>query len=130
MFKPVEQCASRYPEGGTVTVKTTAAPPPTGTDGTDSLSASASSVTPGNRWVSVSVTDTGIGLSSTELSRVFQPFFRGAATHDQPGSGIGLTITKSLVEAHGGRVTAASAGAGQGATFTVLLPSAAPYPRG
>jgi len=72
------------------------------------------------------VSDTGVGMSSELLPRVFDLFVQG----DQPperssgGLGIGLTLVRQLVELHGGRVEARSAGAGQGSVFTIRLPYA------
>jgi two-component system, OmpR family, sensor histidine kinase BaeS len=72
----------------------------------------------------IRVSDTGAGLRSEELPHVFERFYRGdtARDRDHGGTGIGLTISKSLTEAHGGTLTAASAGPGRGAVFTVELP--------
>jgi signal transduction histidine kinase/ActR/RegA family two-component response regulator len=74
----------------------------------------------------IAVTDSGIGLSPALLPRVFDLFVQGERTLDRApgGLGIGLTIVRSLVDLHGGRVTAESAGAGRGSTFTVWLPRA------
>lgn len=84
----------------------------------------------GSRRVDLTVTDTGEGIEAEKLDHVFERFFRGdpsrrraAASGEPMGSGIGLTITKALVEAHGGRVTASSDGIGRGAQFTVSLPA-------
>lgn len=79
------------------------------------------------RWAKVSVTDTGVGLDGAELERVFERFYRGNGTapgHDGAagGSGIGLTIARGIVRAHGGELTASSAGPGRGSTFTARLP--------
>jgi signal transduction histidine kinase len=59
-----------------------------------------------------------------DLPRVFDPFVQAdpSARRADAGLGIGLALVRSLVEHHGGRVTAASAGAGQGSEFTVRLP--------
>ncbi|MBT8193271.1 MAG: HAMP domain-containing histidine kinase, partial [Acidimicrobiia bacterium] len=57
------------------------------------------------------------------LERIFDRFYRAPGT-DRRGSGIGLTIARSLARAHGGEVEASSGGPGRGATFTVRLPSA------
>lgn len=69
----------------------------------------------------VRVTDTGLGLSAADLARVFERFYR---VDDQasPGTGVGLTIARSLARAHGGDIAASSPGLGKGATFEVTLP--------
>ncbi|HYQ90968.1 MAG TPA: ATP-binding protein, partial [Candidatus Competibacteraceae bacterium] len=74
--------------------------------------------------VAVRVRDTGPGLSPALLSRAFELFEQGERTLDraQGGLGIGLTLVRRLVELHGGRVEAHSAGPEQGAEFTVWLP--------
>lgn len=74
--------------------------------------------------IDVRVTDNGEGITADQLPHLFDRFYRGdsARRRDAAGSGIGLTIAKALIEAHGGRLTAASAGSGQGATFTISLP--------
>ena len=69
----------------------------------------------------VRVADTGRGLSATDLVRVFERFYR---VDDQasPGTGVGLTIARSLARAHGGDIAASSPGLGKGAVFEVTLP--------
>jgi CheY-like chemotaxis protein len=71
------------------------------------------------------VTDTGRGIPPAFLPHVFEPFRQAeAATSRRTGGlGLGLAIVRQLVERHGGRVEAESAGDGQGATFTVVLPA-------
>jgi signal transduction histidine kinase len=79
--------------------------------------------------VSIQVTDTGRGIEADVLPRIFEPFWQGDAVRRQGGLGLGLTIVRTLVEAHGGRVEAASEGPGHGATFRVYLPEGlAPRP--
>jgi PAS domain S-box-containing protein len=70
------------------------------------------------------VRDNGMGIPADLLPHVFDLFQQGARTLDrsQGGLGIGLTLVRRLVELHGGKVVAESAGPGQGAVFTVLLP--------
>jgi CheY-like chemotaxis protein len=70
------------------------------------------------------VSDTGIGIPSSFLPYVFDRFSQrdGTASRGYGGLGLGLAITKQLVELHGGVVLAKSPGEGQGATFTVTLP--------
>jgi histidine kinase len=74
----------------------------------------------------ISVSDTGVGLDPADLERVFERFYRvpGRRAPGDTGSGIGLTIARGIVAAHGGSIAATSGGAGTGATFTVRLPLA------
>ena len=79
-------------------------------------------------WLELRLTDTGIGIKAEDLSRLFTEFtqLEAAATKRHEGTGLGLALTKRLVEMHGGRVWAESPGEGQGSTFTVILPLAGP----
>lgn len=71
----------------------------------------------------VSVADTGVGLAPDDCERVFERFYRApTGTRRSHGSGVGLTIARGLARAHGGELTARSAGLGAGATFTLVLP--------
>jgi histidine kinase len=74
----------------------------------------------------IAVQDTGIGISADHLSHIFERFYRVDKSRSRAGggSGIGLTIAKHLVEAHGGRIWAISPGSGQGSTFAFSLPLA------
>ena len=74
----------------------------------------------------LTVRDTGIGIAPDVLPRVFDLFVqeRQALDRSQGGLGIGLTIVRSLVERHGGSVSAHSAGPGRGSEFVVRLPTA------
>ena len=90
------------PGGGTVTVRTQIA----------------------NSGVEVSVQDTGVGIAPADLPRIFERFYQvDKARGPRRGTGLGLAIVQEIVQAHGGRITAGSAGEGQGSTFTVWLPS-------
>jgi signal transduction histidine kinase len=83
------------PEGGTLTIETQASA----------------------GWVSISFTDTGVGIPSENLDRIFEPLF----TTKSEGIGLGLALIKMLVEGHGGRIELESI-LGEGAVFTVYLP--------
>jgi CheY-like chemotaxis protein len=76
------------------------------------------------------VRDTGVGIAPDMLPRVFDLFAQGERGPDRGagGLGLGLTLVRRIAELHGGRVEAASDGAGHGSTFTVRLPSLATPP--
>jgi len=76
--------------------------------------------------LAVRVTDSGIGIPRGQLKHVFKRFYRIPARmmSQVKGSGLGLFIVRSVVERHGGRVFAESAGEGMGSTFTIVLPKA------
>ena len=91
------------PAGGTVTVTSTEV---------------------GHRHVEITVSDSGEGIAPHHLDHLFDRFYRADTSRGRHsgGSGIGLTITRALVEAHGGHIRAHSDGPGQGASFTVEIP--------
>ncbi|WP_449064990.1 sensor histidine kinase [Planomonospora algeriensis] len=72
----------------------------------------------------MSVTDTGVGIPADELPLVFDRFYRTHLAVEQAvqGIGLGLTIARSIAEAHGGTITATST-PGEGSTFTLTLPT-------
>ena len=69
------------------------------------------------RYVMASVADDGPGIAPEKLGKIFQPFF----TTKESGTGLGLSMTRKILDLHEGRITAES-GPGGGATFTVFLP--------
>jgi diguanylate cyclase (GGDEF)-like protein len=73
--------------------------------------------------VELTVSDNGIGITSVALPSLFQPFVQDGQSlgFNEVGTGIGLTVVRTLVEAHGGKVIARSAGSGQGSRFIVTL---------
>lgn len=79
--------------------------------------------------VSCAITDTGIGIPADEKRRMFTPFYRAttALASDSPGTGLGLSVTKALIEHHHGSIDYTSDG-GHGTTFTVTLPRALTQP--
>jgi signal transduction histidine kinase len=75
-------------------------------------------------WVSVNVRDTGLGIDPSVRGRLFEPF----VTSKPQGMGMGLVVTRSIVESHGGKISATSNG-DSGATFTFTLPAVPEYPK-
>ncbi|MCP3964503.1 MAG: HAMP domain-containing histidine kinase [bacterium] len=77
-------------------------------------------------WAELRVVDRGIGVSATELPHLFDRFYRSdksAPVRQRKGTGIGLFVVRSIVEAHGGKVRAFSDGLGRGTTISIRLPS-------
>jgi signal transduction histidine kinase len=75
-------------------------------------------------FIEISVSDTGIGLKQEDLTRIFNPFeqVEQSAGREYQGIGLGLMLTKTFVELHGGQIWAQSEGAGKGTTFTFIIP--------
>ena len=71
--------------------------------------------------VKMTISDTGIGISSEQLEHIFERFYHGEDNRKNSGTGIGLSLSKQLVELHKGTISAKS-NEGKGATFEVLLP--------
>lgn len=76
------------------------------------------------------VSDNGVGIAPADLEAIFKPFYRASdeVTRRTPGTGIGLFVAREIVNAHGGRLTAASPGPGKGSTFRLSLPGAEALP--
>lgn len=70
----------------------------------------------------LSVSDEGIGIKPEALPNLFRPYWRERGGRARQGAGLGLFIAKGIVEAHGGRIWAASEGENKGSVFTVMLP--------
>ena len=81
---------------------------------------------PLNNKIDILLKDNGIGIPASELKRIFKRFYRvtGPAAKDAKGTGLGLAIVKSIIEKHGGKITAESKGHGRGTTFLIQLPAA------
>ncbi|HZY19055.1 MAG TPA: ATP-binding protein [Ramlibacter sp.] len=82
-------------------------------------------VTPASREVQIEVRDRGIGIAADMLAHVFEPFYQSPQplARSDGGLGLGLAIVRSVVELHGGRVTASSDGLGLGSVFNITLPT-------
>jgi len=98
----LDNAAKYTPDGGRITVSATAE----------------------GSWAAIDVTDTGVGITSEMLQRVFDLFAQADTSLDRAegGLGIGLTLVDKLVRMHGGVVEGRSAGRGLGSTFTIRLP--------
>ena len=74
-------------------------------------------------YITVSVKDTGIGLDDQQIDNIFNEFYKvDKSRHDFYSSGLGLTISKRIVEKHGGHIWAESPGVGKGTTIFFTLP--------
>ena len=111
--------------GGRVSVRSWNEPPPVPT-----AAAAGSRAAAPIGWFAAEVSDTGIGIEPAVLTRIFDAFEQGgkAITRQFGGLGLGLAISRALAEQHGGTLSAASAGPGRGATFTLRLPVVAAAP--
>ncbi len=74
--------------------------------------------------VTIRITDQGNGIAPDQIGKVFERFHRASTSSTVRGMGLGLYISRSLVDAQGGRIEAASPGLGQGSTFSVTMPIA------
>jgi len=83
---------------------------------------------PDGEWAVVTVSDTGIGILSEHLSRIFERFYKVDRARSREGTGLGLAIAKQIVEAHGGRIWVES-WVGVGSTFIFTLPVLYGVPR-
>lgn len=72
-------------------------------------------------FVRIDITDTGLGIPTEELSKIFSRFYRGEAAREEEGVGVGLYLAREIISAEGGYIKAVSA-PGQGSTFSVFLP--------
>ena len=77
-----------------------------------------------NASLRIIVSDTGIGLEKTDIDRIFNPFeqVESSASRKFQGTGLGLSLTRQLVELHGGKIRVESEGEGKGATFQFAIP--------
>jgi len=107
----IPKTAPRHPEAGTQLQNSSSLSPPL-------------PLSPSGDWILFTIADTGIGMSSEQLDRIFDPFTQAdsSTTKKYGGTGLGLTITKKFCEMMGGDITALSE-LDQGSTFTIRLPA-------
>jgi two-component system, OmpR family, sensor histidine kinase SenX3 len=76
--------------------------------------------------VAIIIRDSGIGIPESDLKRIFKRFYRvsESAAKERKGTGLGLFIVRSIIEKHGGKITAESRGEGKGSKFIIQLPTA------
>ena len=81
-----------------------------------------------SRFFHISVVDTGIGIKAEDQERIFEPFTQVDSSYSrrQQGTGLGLSLTRKLVELHGGHIRVESEGEGTGSCFTIELPEETP----
>ncbi len=130
LFNLLSNAVKFTPEQGTITLtaRALAEAPGRGDAETAGDTRDTSPQLPGTpaprQFLELAVTDTGVGIKAGDLPKLFHEFTQLETTRTQAheGTGLGLALTKRLVELHGGRIWAASPGEGQGSTFTVVLP--------
>ena len=74
-----------------------------------------------NHNITISVTDTGVGISEADLPRIFERFYRCDQSRSLPGTGLGLSLARAIARAHGGDITVTST-VNEGSNFTITLP--------
>jgi signal transduction histidine kinase len=118
------------PAGGSITITARRVPSsefhvPSSEPGTWDLEPGTARVT---EFVEIAVADTGIGIKAEDLQKLFQLFtqLEHTFTKQAQGTGLGLALTRRLVELHGGTIWAESAGESRGSTFTIWLPLRSP----
>ncbi len=126
LFNLLSNAVKFTPERGTITLTARACAEAAGATRDTSPPLSGAPAPP--RFLELAVTDTGVGIRAEDLPKLFQNFTQLETTRAQAqeGTGLGLALSKRLVELHGGRIWAESPGEGRGSTFTVRMPFAGP----
>lgn len=116
LFNLLSNAVKFTPDGGRVTL------------GARIIEESQGGETAGFKAAEIYVSDTGEGIEPENITKIFDEFFQveGGIKGKTPGTGLGLPITKRLVELHGGKIWAESAGKGKGSAFNVIIPFPSP----
>jgi PAS domain S-box-containing protein len=93
-----------------------------GEEGEEELTFSTSPILNSARYAQITVSDTGIGISPDFLPYVFERYRQAEGTRKKGGLGLGLAISRHIIELHGGTIEVFSGGEGKGSTFTIKLP--------
>lgn len=114
MYNLLSNAAKFTPAGGSIAVRARA------------IDEAPSGEKEGGRFIEVSVTDTGIGLAREDLEKIFEEFYQvnNPEAGKNPGTGLGLSLARRIIEMHGGRIWAESSGPGQGSAFFFRIPCA------
>jgi signal transduction histidine kinase len=117
MYNLLSNAVKFTPDGGEVSVTAKRY----NVNGTNNSSTTGNS----NGGILINISDTGIGLKSEDLNRIFNPFeqVENSISRKFQGTGLGLSLTKKLVELHGGKIWAESEGEGKGTSFIFMIPS-------
>lgn len=75
----------------------------------------------GERQIEISVEDNGVGIPAEDISKIFEPFYRGRNTKNEKGIGLGLSLVKQVVDLHGGKIEVRSE-LGKGSLFSIHIP--------
>jgi two-component system phosphate regulon sensor histidine kinase PhoR len=78
----------------------------------------------GERQIEISVEDNGVGIPAEDISKIFEPFYRGRNTKNEKGIGLGLSLVKQVVDLHGGKIKVQSE-LGKGSLFSIIIPVSA-----
>ncbi|HEY9612840.1 response regulator, partial [Allocoleopsis sp.] len=116
--------AIKFTDSGTIEVRSELVNgQDSGARGDDLIATNDQQLKPDNRQIAITVTDTGIGIPADKLDRIFESFEQvdGSTGREYSGTGLGLTITKQLIELHGGKICVTSK-IGEGSQFTFTLP--------
>ena len=123
MYNLLSNAVKFTPDGGTVGVKANVLKCKDAGQGIKSCGSLSDSKKKGN-CLRVRVEDSGIGIRNEDLERIFEPFeqVENSRSRRFQGTGLGLSLTRQLVELHGGCIWAESQGEGKGSIFTFLIP--------